>query len=100
VTHRPLVAAGEWPADVTGAASPLVLDDAIVGYWLRTREGTRPLAVDAGWRTSPETAVDVVRAATGSGARTPEPIRQARHLARQARHTHARHASAADLGRE
>lgn len=86
VTHRPLVATGDWPSDETGASSPLRLDGTTVGYWLRTKAGTRPLAVDAGWRTTPETAVDVVRAATSRHARTPEPIRRARHLAREARH--------------
>ncbi|GAB3415878.1 endonuclease V [Flindersiella endophytica] len=86
VTHRPFVATGDWPADSAGASSPLRVGDAVVGYWLRTKAGTRPLAVDAGWRTSPDTALEVVRAATGPRARTPEPIRLARHLAREARH--------------
>jgi deoxyribonuclease V len=50
VTHRPLLAAGEWPRDERGATSPLTLGDTVVGCWLRTRRGTRPLAVHAGWR--------------------------------------------------
>jgi deoxyribonuclease V len=36
VTHRPLLADGDWPADARGARSPLRIDDELVGYWLRT----------------------------------------------------------------
>jgi deoxyribonuclease V len=83
VTHRPLVARGGWPADERGARSPLLLGGELVGYWLRTKAGTRPLAVHAAWRTDPDTAVEVVLAA--SRARTPEPLRKARRRARVAR---------------
>jgi deoxyribonuclease V len=84
LTHRPLVAEGEWPEDITGARSPLRLEGEIVGFWLRTRAGTRPLAIHAAWRTDPETAV----AATLAGlvrSRAPEPLRAARREARSAR---------------
>lgn len=84
VTHRPLLAKGDWPADRRGAASPLLLDGRLVGHWVRTRVGTRPVAVHAAWGTSPEAAVEVVLAATGR-ARTPEPLRAARAAARRAR---------------
>jgi deoxyribonuclease V len=83
VTHRPLVAEGEWPADRRGARSPLLLGGEQVGYWLRTRAGTRPLAVHAAWRTDPDTAADV--ALSASRVRTPAPLRQARRRAREAR---------------
>jgi len=83
VTHRPLLAAGEWPPDERGARSPLSLGDELVGYWLRARAGTRPLAVHAAWRTDPDTAADVVLPA--SRVRTPEPLRRARQRAREAR---------------
>jgi deoxyribonuclease V len=83
VTHRPLVAEGPWPPDERGARSPLLLDDELVGYWLRTRPGTRPLAAHAAWRTDAEAAAGVVLAA--SRLRTPEPLRQARRRARDAR---------------
>jgi deoxyribonuclease V len=83
VTHRPLVAEGDWPTDERGARSPLLLEGELVGYWLRTRAGTRPLAVHAAWRTDPDTAAEVVHAA--SRARTPEPLRQARRRAREVR---------------
>jgi deoxyribonuclease V len=84
VTHRPLLAHGEWPPDEPGARSPLLLEGELVGYWLRTRSETRPLAVHAAWRTDPEVAVELVLAA-GAGRRTPEPIRRARRAARLAR---------------
>lgn len=84
VTHRPLVAQGEWPAEERGATSPLLLDGELVGYWLRTRRGARPVAVHAAWRTGPETAVEVALTACGR-ARTPEPLRRARAAARAAR---------------
>jgi len=84
VTHRPLCAEGEWPADERGATSPLVLDGERVGYWVRTRPGTRPLAAHAAWRTGPEAAVEVVLAAT-ERARSPEPLRRARAAARRLR---------------
>lgn len=84
VTHRPLTAEGDWPPDERGATSPLLLGGELVGYWLRTRPATRPLAVQAAWRTDADTAVAVVLAASQT-TRTPEPLRQARRLARLAR---------------
>lgn len=84
VTHRPLLAEGEWPADERGSTSPLLLGGEAVGYWLCTQPGSRPLAVHAGWRTGADTAVEVVLAAS-LGSRTPEPLRAARTAARAAR---------------
>lgn len=84
VTHRPLLARGDPPPDEVGAASPLVLDGEEVGAWLCTARGVRPIAVHAAWRTSAEVAVDLVRRWCGR-ARTPEPLRQARVVARLAR---------------
>jgi deoxyribonuclease V len=84
VTHRPLGATGDWPPDRSGATSQLRLDSDVVACWLRTRAGTRPLVVHPGWRTDVETALQVVEEAL-SGRRTPEPLRQARRLARRAR---------------
>ena len=84
VTHRPLLARGAWPSDDQGARSPLAIDGEIVGCWLRTRRQTRPLAVHPGWQTSLDTACAVVLAATGR-VRAPEPLREARRLARRAR---------------
>ena len=84
VTHRPLLAQGAWRQDARGAHSPLTLDGDVVGAWLRTRRGARPVAVHPGWRTRLDDAIAVVSAAA-SGHRTPEPLRHARHLARIAR---------------
>jgi deoxyribonuclease V len=80
VTHRPLLATGASPVDTRGATAPLELDDEVVGQWLRTRAGTRPLAVHAAWRTDPELATRLVLAQCRT--RTPEPLRHARRVAR------------------
>lgn len=84
VTHRPLTAVGALPPDRSGAVSPLRLGDQTVGFWLRTKRGTRPLAVHAAWRTEPDVAVRAVLPTVGR-RRTPEPLRQARRLARTER---------------
>ena len=65
-----------------------MLDGERVGYWVRTKRGTRPLAAHAAWRTGPEMAVEVVLSAT-ERARTPEPLRRARAAARRLRGQHA-----------
>jgi hypothetical protein len=70
VTTRPLVAQGARPPDARGATAPLLLDNEVVGYWVRTRQGARPVAVHAAWRTDAQDAVQVVLAATRR-ARTP-----------------------------
>jgi len=84
VTHRPLQATGDWPTERRGATSPLTIGGEVVGCWLRTRSGTRPLAVHPGWRTDLAAAVDIVLRTTGR-RRTPEPLRGSRELARRAR---------------
>lgn len=83
VTHRPLVARGEWPSDQRGAMSPLRIGNSVVGCWLRTQPGVRPLAVHPGWRVDLATAAALVTGASRS--RTPEPLRRARQYARRAR---------------
>ncbi len=83
VTHRPLVAEGPWPEDTVGAWMPLRRGGRVVGAWLRTGAGRRPLAVHMAWRTALDTAVTVVRAE--GERRTPEPLRLARQVAREAR---------------
>jgi deoxyribonuclease V len=84
VTHRTLVATGDWPDDARGASTPLVIGNEIVGAWVRTRPGTRPLAVHPGWRVDLDGAVGLVLATTAMH-RTPEPLRRARQVARVAR---------------
>lgn len=89
VTHRPLVATGDWPADERGATAPLLIGDETVACWLRVRRSARPLAVHPAWRTDLDTAVAVVLDATRR-VRTPEPLRAARTAARRARSVSAR----------
>ena len=84
VTHRPLLASGPWPEDERGATGAVRIGDEVVAAWVRTCPGTRPLVVHPGWRVGLETAVEVVLAAS-AGRRTPEPLRMARQLAREAR---------------
>ena len=84
VTTRPLLAQGAWPPDQRGAIAPLRLGGEVVGCWVRTRAGARPVAVHAAWHTDVQAAVQVVLAATRR-ARTPEPLRRARTLARTER---------------
>ncbi|HYZ81442.1 MAG TPA: endonuclease V [Solirubrobacteraceae bacterium] len=89
VTHRPLLAVGDWPGEDRGAASPLVLEGETVGAWLRTRRSARPVAIHPAWRTDLEVAVSIVLSVSGR-RRTPEPLRVARRLAREARAQAAR----------
>ncbi|MFO7548348.1 MAG: endonuclease V [Acidimicrobiia bacterium] len=84
VTDRPLVASGDAPDRAAGSASPLVIEGEQIGWWARTRAGARPVAVSPGWAIDLDTALEVVLAVVGR-FRTPEPIRQARRLARAAR---------------
>ena len=60
VTHRPLVASGPWPSDHRGATSLLRIGGSVVGCWLRTQPGVRPLVVHPGWRIDLATAVEVI----------------------------------------
>lgn len=78
VTDRPLVAA-------IGGDGRLVMDGREVGRLFWTRAGARPVCVHAAWRTHVETACRVVAACASGRARTPEPLRLARFLARSAR---------------
>jgi len=84
ITHRPLLAEGEWPSDRRGATSPLRIGDTVVGCWMRTQPGVRPLVVHPGWQVDLATAVEVVASASAQ-RRTPETLRRARQAARRAR---------------
>ena len=84
VTHRPLVARGDWPGDMTGARRST--EDRGGLSWppgSAPAQGSRPLVVHPGWRTDLDTAVEVVRRT--AVRRTPEPLRVARQAAREAR---------------
>jgi deoxyribonuclease V len=84
VTDRPLVAEGAPPGEERGATALLLLRGRPGACWLRSRTRARPVAVHPGWRTDIDSAVAVVRKSTRR-ARTPEPLRQARRAAREAR---------------
>lgn len=85
VTHRALVATGEPPVLVRGERSPVRIDGEVVGCWVCTRSGARPVLAHAAWRTNAETAARTVLAVSTPAARTPEPLREARRVARRAR---------------
>jgi deoxyribonuclease V len=84
VTHRPLRGRGPQPGPAVGATSPVDLAGHEVARWVRTAGGVRPVVAHAAWRTDAATAAEVVRRC-GAGSRTPEPLRQARRVAREAR---------------
>jgi deoxyribonuclease V len=84
VTDRPLAAEGPPSAGPRGTSAPLELNGEIVAHRLVTRPWARPVVAHAAWRTSPEVAMQVVLRATRR-ARTPEPLRRARRLARLGR---------------
>jgi deoxyribonuclease V len=84
VTHRPLLATGPEPGPASAATSPLLLDGAEVGRWVRTRAGVRPVVAHAAWRCDVDVAVGIVVRSV-ERARTPEPLRLARQAARTAR---------------
>jgi deoxyribonuclease V len=84
VTHRPLIAQGDWPDLAKGSVSPVYIDGNVVGSWVATRKNARPLVVHPGWRTDIAVGQKVVLAATLQH-RSPEPLREARRVARTAR---------------
>ncbi len=84
VTRNPLLASGALPAEPRGSLSPLRLGGSVVAYWVRTQAGKAPLVAHAGWRTEARGAAELVLALSPRW-RTPEPLRQARRLAREAR---------------
>lgn len=90
VTLRPLEGDGEPPEDRRGARSPVHLGSEVVGYWVITRTGARPLVAHAGWRTTPEVAASVLLRTTTPAARSPVPLQEARRVAREARSLAAR----------
>ena len=85
VTQRPLVASGALPSLQRGARAPVRVGGQAVGFWVCTRTGARPVVAHAGWRTTAETAADVVLIASTEAARTPVPLQEARRVAREAR---------------
>ena len=77
VTQRAPNATGEAPEQLRGARTPLYVNGEHVGAWLRIQPTARPIAV---WSPDPQ-AVELVMSVSRK-VRTPEPLRQARRLAR------------------
>jgi deoxyribonuclease V len=84
VTEDPLAATGAEPGPAWASKSPLRLAGETVGYRVRTRKGAKPVVAHASWRTSAEVAAEVVLGACAL-ARWPDPMREARRLARELR---------------
>lgn len=85
VTNRPLAGSGAWPADLRkGSTSPVLIDGEVVARWVCTRSGAAPVVAHPAWGTHVDQAVELVLGAAHA-ARTPEPLRRARRLARTAR---------------
>ncbi len=84
-THRPLAGDGSLPELVRGATAPVRIGDEIVGRWVCTRTGARPVLAHRGWLTDDDAAVAVVLASSTEAARTPVPLQEARRVAREAR---------------
>lgn len=87
VTHRLLSRRHDPPPAPGGRGDrwPVLLDGETVAMWVCTASGSRPLVAHAAWRTDAEVAAEVVLRTSRGTARTPEPLRQARRVAREAR---------------
>jgi deoxyribonuclease V len=84
VTDDPLVAEGDEPARTWMSDAPLQIGGEVVAYRVRTRGGAKPVVAHAAWRTSPKVAAEIVLGACAL-ARWPEPMREARRIARELR---------------
>jgi deoxyribonuclease V len=71
------------PRAADGLQTLTIAGRPVAARW-RPRPGVRPLCLHPAWRTDLDAAVLVVGAVTGA-ARTPQPVREARRLARSAR---------------
>jgi deoxyribonuclease V len=85
VTHRALLATGNFPPLTRRAVTDVTIDGDVVGRWVCTRTGVRPVLAHAAWRTDAATAAAVVLAASTEGGRAPVPLQEARRVAREAR---------------
>jgi deoxyribonuclease V len=84
ITDRPIVGSSTSPGPRRGEWAPVLLDDAVVGFRLRTLSRGKSVIAHAGWATSPEIARQVVFHTTGR-TRVPEPVQRARQLSRKLR---------------
>src|SRR5437868_15434272 len=84
MTDDPLLATGDEPGPAWMARAPFRFGGEVVAYRVRTRKGAKPVVAHAAWRTSAEVAEEIVLGSTPL-ARWPEPMREARRLARALR---------------
>lgn len=80
VAKSRLIGACDGPADIAGAAAPLLDQGEVIGAVVRTRAGVRPLYVSVGHRVDLAAAVRWTLACC-RGYRLPEPSRWAHRLA-------------------
>lgn len=62
------------PKNECGATSPLIHDDRVLGYVLRSKKGTKPLFISPGHLTDPKSSVRIIKQFCGK-YRIPEPLR-------------------------
>jgi deoxyribonuclease V len=74
-----LVGTAEEPGRKTGAWTPLVDGEEVVGAVLRTREAVKPVYISQGHRISLCRAIELARAVS-DGFRIPKPTREADHF--------------------
>jgi deoxyribonuclease V len=84
VASRPLSGQSADPDRSRGSCAPLLDGEEVVGMAVRTREGSRPVYVSAGYRTGLSFAVEVTLTATRD-RRMPIPLHAADFLARDYR---------------
>jgi deoxyribonuclease V len=82
VAKRVLAGTAEEPGPDRGSVSPLRVLGEVTGMAVRTRSGSRPVFVSAGFAMDLETSVAAVLSMTGS-FRVPAPIREAHRIARE-----------------
>jgi deoxyribonuclease V len=79
-----LVGRGEEPGQDAGAASPLILQDRVVGLILRTQKGRQPFYLSVGHKITLEESRKIVMGCVRN-YRAPLPLRQADRLSRNLR---------------
>jgi deoxyribonuclease V len=70
------------PGRDKGNKSPILINETLAGYALRTKDNTRPIFVSPGHKTGFRLSIDISLTCT-TGYRIPEPIRQAHILSRK-----------------
>jgi deoxyribonuclease V len=89
VTEHPEIGEAPEPDSHRGDWTPVRVDGRLVGFRVRTTSKSNPVMAHAGWRTTPETARDIVLRTTHR-QRMPEPLHRARDLSRRLRSEYER----------